>query len=156
MLSKVFLIGSAIHYVVTGLIRDDVHKTIDILYIDPQNHDILYQSGGYLMNNIISTMKFESWIRMGWRRSDMEKLAFDSLTGIQSAIDLICQGAIHYDNLYFGRKHLLQVNLIEGFLNTFDLHVLTPMMKKIALLKSNTNANEKEEKKEEIKEIKKK
>jgi len=134
MLSKVFLIGSVIHYVLCGLLRDDEHKVIDILYIDPQNNDIIYKSGSYLMEKIISNMTFESWIEMGWERSDMEKLAFDSLTGIQSAIELITQSVIHYDNLYFGRMNLLRMNLIEGFLNTFDLHVLTPMDTKISAL----------------------
>ncbi|ETO21553.1 haloacid dehalogenase-like hydrolase domain-containing protein 2, partial [Reticulomyxa filosa] len=132
--SKVFLIGSAIHYVVCGLLRDDEHKVVHLVYIDPQNYDILHRSGTYLLEKIIADMKFTTWIQMGWQRADMEKLAFDSLTGIQSAIDMIAQSIVHYNDLYFARKQLLRLNLIEGFLHTFDIHVLTPMANKITSL----------------------
>ncbi len=38
---KVFLIGSAIHFVTAAVYRCPRNKTVDVLCVDPQNDDIL-------------------------------------------------------------------------------------------------------------------
>lgn len=134
---KIFLIGSAIHYVCAAVYKNKNGDIIDIIYLDPQNNDILFKSKSYLKNEIIDKMQFESWLKYGWKLEDMRKLAMDSFRGIQFAVTDLITNTIYnlYSkqyNKYFIRDKLLNINLKSGFLGGFKSHVLLPMVRTIS------------------------
>jgi len=134
---KIFLIGSAIHYVVAAVYRNNKNGNIDVFYLDPQNNDILFKSKSDLKNKIIAPMKFESWLKYGWKIEDMRKLAMDSFRGIQFAITDLITNTIQnlYSkeyNPYFIRDKLIKINISSGFLGGFKSHVLLPMVRTIS------------------------
>ena len=149
---KIFLIGSAIHYVVVALYRNK-NGDIDLIYLDPQNNDILYKSKSDLKNKIIAPMRFESWLKYGWKIEDMRKLAMDSFRGIQFAVTDLITNTIYnlYSNQYnpyFIRDRLIKMNISTGFLGGFKSHVLLPMVRTISKETSKDDGTEQEEKKD--------
>ena len=181
---KTFLIGSAIHYVCMGLYKNiidlnsgsndkndkndkkdkddkdddgnDRKKIIDIIYIDPQNSDILFVDKYNLYKNVISKMEFKAWLKMGWQRKTMINLAYDSMKGIQFVAYLLTNGIkAHYDKYdekgidkidadgdsYIIREIIIKLNLIDGFLGSCNKHVLIPFMQQ-----QNPTENEKNNK----------
>ena len=69
--SKVILIGSTIHYVLLCVYPNIQKKSIDILYCDPQNNDILNKNNKQINIEIIQQMTFQAWINLGWHKNDM-------------------------------------------------------------------------------------
>ena len=133
---KIFLIGSAIHYVVAAVYKYE-SGNVDLLYLDAQNHDILHRTKEYIRQQIISKMKFEIWLKSGWKLEQMRELALDSFCGIQFAVTDLIKNCVL--NLYtskfdpfFVRNKLIKMNICDGFLNGFEEQVLVPTIEKIS------------------------
>ena len=145
---KGFVIGSAIHYVVCAVYRNQ-NGDIDLIYLDPQNNNILYKTKSELQNKVIANMKFASWLKYGWKLDDMQKLAMDSFRGIQFAITDLLTNTIfnlyakNY-NPYFIRDKLVTMNISDGFLAGFKSHVLLPMVRTISKEQSSDNDQDEE------------
>ena len=156
---KVFLIGSAIHYVIIAVYKDKINPNIiDVIYIDPQNTNIIGKSEDYILNDIIPKMAFKSWIQMGWKLKDMQKLAFDSYSGIQFSINMIKDTIIkmykNNENIqYYLINKVLNINLLNGFIGSFYGSCIEPFLLEINTKNTNNIESKTNESNNDIKAV---
>lgn len=111
---QTFMLGVSIHFVCVA-----VHKSRDgntnIIYIDPQNQDILFKTDSHL-EELTMKMEFKSWIEAGWKRDNIESLCLDAFKGISLTMDVLGKRALGKACV---KSFFMELNLLQGFAQSY-------------------------------------
>jgi hypothetical protein len=104
-----FLVGATIHFLsfTVHRVSDDL---VQLIYIDPQGADILFQSEKQ-MQEVVSTMKFVTWLERGWPIDTMRKLQMDCFRGVRFVSTLLQRVISRSD--FEVTHHFLELNIGE-------------------------------------------